>query len=96
MPWCVNLYWGGKIISGPVISYDPPFSSGFIMLDKCISYNELVDSICERMGINILENKVQIIWKRTICVGSGVTFIGTLLEEVCTPLMFSVAYRMTT
>ena len=60
------------------------------MLDESFSYDKLVGTICERMGISIFENKVQIIWKRTICVGSGVMFIGTLLEEVCMPLIFSV------
>ena len=55
--WCVNLYWGGMIIPVVVISYDPPFSKGFVKLDESVSYDKLVGTICEMMGINISEHK---------------------------------------
>ncbi|XP_042038682.1 uncharacterized protein LOC121784581 [Salvia splendens] len=89
---CVNLYWGGKIVQGLTgIDYEPAISDGFVMLDGIVSYDELVDMICERIGINMNKNKVVIVWRRAIFLGKGYHHIGTRLSEQCMELMFREA-----
>ena len=92
---CVLLYWDGRIvqIGGIGLSYEPPVANAYLVLDKFVAYNELVNRICDCIGINVNEYMISLTWKRAIQVGHGYNFVGVRLCDAYMRDMFATAIQ---
>lgn len=76
-----NVTYLFEMTGGIRFSYDPPMANAYRLLDNLVAYNEFVNKICDCIVININENKITLLWKRTIYLGNGFIYGHLTLQS---------------